>query len=533
MPLFAPADRSLAETLFAINEANPFVPERLELERRFLGPVFVDVGSARSRVPDVQESQGVSPNSARLLEGAEGLLGRARGRLDELGSRRVATDELELYENAAFFTLYYRWQERLTELARAEAARPAPTAERAEDGKGQGLGVPWYPRFREQALAALRPGGRRLALDLEPALLLSFFFQIARAFHQIYSNIIGRSDAAVRLRAAVWQSIFTHDIRRYQRSVYRHMRDLATLVTGPSGTGKELVARAVGLSGFLPFDEERKSFAAAASERFLPLNLTALSPTLIESELFGHKRGAFTGALGDRRGWFEACPAHGAVFLDEIGEISQEIQLKLLRVLQTRAFQRLGETAPRTFRGKLVSATNRDLEDAMARGTFREDLYYRICSDRIVTPSLAEQIDGSMDELRVLALFVATGLLGEEAVDLADEVVERVETSLGRDYPWPGNFRELEQCVRNVLVRREYRPRVAGPEGGHGDDARAELALAFERGEKSADEILRGYCTLVYADRGSFDGAARVLGLDRRTVKAKVDPEILRRLRGA
>ena len=532
MALFTPADRDRAESLFALNEANPFLPERVELERRLLGPDFLEEGSPRA---PLRELPRVNPNFGRLLESAEALLQRARTRLDELGTGSVvADDELELYENAAIFTLYHRWYDELSELARAAELAPAGEGPGDEGAAEHGVvDVPWYPRFRDEARDALRPGGRRLPLDLEPAHLLALFFQVARAFRQIHSHILGTSAAAVCLRAAVWQSIFTHDIRRYQRSVYRHMRDLATLVTGPSGTGKELVARAVGLSGYLAFDEKRRRFATSESERFLPLNLTALSPTLIESELFGHKRGAFTGALGDRRGWFEACPAHGTVFLDEIGEISREIQLKLLRVLQTRTFQRLGDTSTRAFRGKLVSATNRDLEEAMAQGRFRDDLYYRICSDRIVTPSLAEQIDGSMDELRVLALFVARGLVGDEAGELADEVVRWVETSLGRGYAWPGNFRELEQCVRSVLVRREYRPRLGGAAGGPGDDARRSLSRAFTDGERSADEILRSYCTLVYAERGSFDGAARVLGLDRRTVKAKVDPELLRRLRGS
>ena len=534
MKFLTSADRSRAETLFAINEVNPFLPERVELERRLLGPHFIPYGSDGLQVSEVP---GINPNVPRLRESAEALLRRARSKLKEIGpSREVSSRELELYENATLFTLYYRWYQQLNELAQvSELTRPLAEGSRGVEGgevRGGEVKVPWYSRFREEAREALRPGGRRLALDFGPPHLLALFFQIARAFHQIHANILGRSGATIHLRAAVWQSIFTHDIRRYQRNVYRHMRDLSTLVTGPSGTGKELVARSVGLSGYIPFDEKRRTFATSTAERFLPLNLSALSPTLIESELFGHKSGAFTGALGNRRGWFEVCQPHGTVFLDEIGEISPEIQLKLLRVLQTRTFQRLGETRARTFDGKVVSATNRDLGKAIAQGSFRVDLYYRICSDLIVTPSLSEQIDGSMDELRVLALFIARGLVGDEAANLADEVVDWVETSLGRDYDWPGNFRELEQCVRNVLIRREYRPQIASSTEAK-DDLRSQMSRAFERGERSAEEILRSYCTLVYAEHGSFEGAARVLGLDRRTVKAKVDPEILRRLLGS
>src|SRR4030095_10303350 len=114
---------------------------------------------------------------------------------------------------------------------------------------------------------------------------------------------------------------------------------------------------------------------------FYALNPSALSPTLIESELFGHRRGAFTGAVQDRAGWLEVCPATGTVFLDEIGELDPAIQVKLLRVLQSRTFQRLGDTRDRPFLRKLIAATNRDLGREMAAGEFRKDFYYRLCSD--------------------------------------------------------------------------------------------------------------------------------------------------------
>ena len=116
---------------------------------------------------------------------------------------------------------------------------------------------------------------------------------------------------------------------------------MPTLVTGPSGTGKELVARAIALSRYIPFDATARAFAERPEESFFPLNLSALSPTLIESELFGHRRGAFTGAVGDRAGYLEACPPLGTVFLDEIGEVEGAIQVKLLRVLDRGAARRL------------------------------------------------------------------------------------------------------------------------------------------------------------------------------------------------
>ena len=182
---------------------------------------------------------------------------------------------------------------------------------------------------------------------------------------------------AARLRASIWQSVFTHDMRAATGACCTGEWAISpTLITGPSGTGKELIARAIAGSRYVPFDAERMEFADAAGESFLPINIAALSPALIESELFGHRRGSFTGAVGDRKGWLEACPPAGSVFLDELGEMDLSIQVKLLRVIETRRFSAVGDTVAREFQGKLIAATNRDLPAEIRAGRFREDLYY-------------------------------------------------------------------------------------------------------------------------------------------------------------
>jgi len=253
--------------------------------------------------------------------------------------------------------------------------------------------------------------------------------------------------------------------------------------------------------------------------------ISALSPTLIESELFGHRRGAFTGAVEDRVGWLEICPPRGTVFLDEVGDIDATIQVKLLRVLQTRTFQRIGDTGPRRFEGKIITATNRDLAKEIEAGRFRHDFYYRICSDTIVTPSLHDLLADNPAELRNLVLFIAKRVAGDGAEDLADETVRWIETRIGPDYLWPGNFRELEQCVRNILIRREYVP----AQSTHAE-TRVEMGQAFLTGRLTADELLRRYCTLVFYRTGSYSETARRLDIDRRTVKAKVDTDLLDRI---
>ncbi len=355
--------------------------------------------------------------------------------------------------------------------------------------------------------------------------LFACLYQVRRAFRHIFDCILGESTPAAHLRETVWQSIFTHDMRRYRRSLYRSMCELPTLITGPSGTGKELVARAIAFSQYLEFDPERERFVDDPAIAFTPLNLSALSPTLIESELFGHARGSFTGATTDRIGWLEACRPHGAVFLDEIGELDLAIQVKLLRVVQHRTYCRLGETDERKFAGKILTATNRDLAVEIEAGRFRHDLYYRLCADRIETPSLSANWPTVRRRLRGLVHLLAERIAPGEADAVAAESEAWITSQLPNNYPWPGNIRELEQCVRNVLVRREYTPRHQAA------TQRIAWLSDAEAGALTADELLTAYTTWVYAQRGTYEAAAQQLGMDRRTVKSKIDAEFLDSIR--
>jgi transcriptional regulator with GAF, ATPase, and Fis domain len=238
---------------------------------------------------------------------------------------------------------------------------------------------------------------------------------------------------------------------------------------------------------------------------------------VIESELFGHRRGAFTGALEDRQGWLELCGPDGSVFLDEIGDLSTELQVKFLRVLQTRSFQRIGETKPRMFLGKLLAATHRDLDRGLSEGWFREDLYYRLCADRIQTPTLRERIEADPNELMLLVTVLSERIAGTEfGGALAQEVLSWVQKELSPGYGWPGNVRELEQCVRNVLVRKRYRPARRTPTA-------SALDQALLQSQVSAEALLDRYAALVYRETESYVETGRRLGLDRRTVKERAD----------
>jgi len=503
--LFDGADRRFGAAIRAMTASNPFLPERIAAEREALGPEFEERGADWNTRPPTAT---LNRNSDRLIVRCREVIDRARAAWPRDG--RVDTAEAAMYESMVGFWLYQTY-----------AARFDAVILSAMDGRG-GERVDFYPAFRADVEARFRLAGwaERLGAGDAPHLFASAF-QIRRAFHNIFRSLVGGSAPMARLRAAIWQSIFTHDLARYRRGLHARMADFATLVTGPSGTGKELVARAIALSRYVPYDPKRGGFVGDFSAGFFPLNLAALSPTLIESELFGHRRGAFTGALADRAGWMEVCPPSGAVFLDEIGEVGTDIQVKLLRVLQSRSFQPLGSTESRRFEGKIIAATNRDLPAEIRAGRFREDFYYRLCSDQLSTPSLREQLDAAPSELQTLVTHIAGRLLdADEAGAFSRETVRWIEQHLGARYAWPGNFRELEQCVRNLLLRGRYRP--AGPlVRGAADDWNA----IIESGSLTAEQLLRRYTRIVFAQAGTIEETARRLDLDRRTVKAKLRAE--------
>ncbi|MDA8017915.1 MAG: sigma 54-interacting transcriptional regulator [Thermoanaerobaculia bacterium] len=507
MPLFSDEERALAETVSQLQDANPFLPERLELERRALGDDFVDTGLVWHRSEDFTER---GRNLEALARRMERLTVAARKRLTN--GESASDDELRLYEDLALYHIYHRYQQQFHDLIE----RPGAATSR----------IRFFDDYRDDAHFFL---GRKLrghegeglpGLPHPPSHLFALSFQIRRAFHYAIRYILGGSLPAAQLRAQVWQSVFSHDMRRYRRVLYERMDEITTLVTGPSGTGKELVAQAVGRSRYIPFDDAQGTFVADPEDSFYPLNLSALSPTLIESELFGHVKGSFTGATADRRGWLEICTRHGTVFLDEIGEVDPSIQVKLLRLLQNRTYQRLGETLGRTFRGKIVAATNRDLAEEIRAGRFRQDFYYRLCADQIVTPSLSKQLLDSPGELRNLLELLAARMVGDdEAPSLARETQSWIDSGLPPAYTWPGNVRELEQCVRNVLIRREYHP----PGGQPIVSPARKLADDLECVRLTAGQLLARYCTLAYEACGSYSEAGRRLGLDRRTVRSHVD----------
>ena len=344
-------------------------------------------------------------------------------------------------------------------------------------------------------------------------------YQLRRAFYFINKSLKGRSPCMRRLRESLWNNVFTHDMDLYHRYLWNRMEDFSTMLLGTTGSGKGTAAGAIGRSGFIPFDEQKDCFQESFPRAFITLNLSQYPESLIESELFGHRKGAFTGAVEDYEGIFERCIPFGAIFLDEIGEVGEPIQIKLLQVIQERVFNRVGDHQDRSFRGRVIAATNLPEEQLIAGGAMREDFFYRLCSDLIVVPSLAQRIREDPGELDDLLQVVTERIVGEPSEELAARVKRQIRQSPGIDYSWPGNVRELEQCVRRILMKREYTPlnrRSAS-------DLETRLKTGMEKLTLDAKSLMGGYCLMLHRRHKTIEAVARITGLDRRTAKKHIE----------
>lgn len=501
MALCKGKEREIAEAIGKLDFTNPFIPERIALEKTALGSDYRPP-AARGNIG--AEKDRVRFNTNQLKEHAIELLTKFRKRLLDKNLKLIDGD-LEIYENLVIYYLY--------ELYRSDIKTYFM------DKNGKYSLADSYKRFSADWQYYLHLPERPFETVFTAVKMFEMFFQIRRAFHYIFDFLIGRSTVSSKLRASIWQSIFTHDIIRYHRLLYNRMQSITTLISGPSGTGKELVARAVALSQHIPFDEKTLDFTVNSKQLFFPLHLSAMPQTLIESELFGHQKGAFTGAVQNRIGWMEMCSEYGTVFLDEIGEVNEAVQVKLLRILQSRTFQRLGDNTERHFKGKLLAATNKNLLDAIEKNKFRGDLYYRLCSDIIDTPSLREQLVGSERELSTFVQHLAVGIVGlEESQTFAEEATAWIKKNLGLEYAWPGNVRELEQCLRNIMIRGSY----SIPAPSSSSNSENLLLQELKECRLSADELLNLYCKNTYNKTGSYLATAKILNIDRRTVKKRM-----------
>lgn len=244
---------------------------------------------------------------------------------------------------------------------------------------------------------------------------------INRTLDQNYDSLIGRSKRMEEIKKTIEKIAHT---------------DTSVLILGENGTGKEVIAREI----------HRKS--NRSSKVFISVDVGSLSENIFESELFGHKKGAFTDAKEDRIGRFEAAEG-GTIFLDEIGNLSLALQAKLLTVLQTKIVTRLGTNIPISVNARVICATNSDLKKLVKEGKFREDLYYRINTVEFVVPSLFERID-DLTDLSQHFLKKFKSKYGKDHLEISDELLESL-----KKYRWPGNIRELQHSVERAVILSE------------------------------------------------------------------------------
>jgi len=287
--------------------------------------------------------------------------------------------------------------------------------------------------------------------------------------------------------------------------------DVPVLIQGESGTGKELVARAIHEEG------------ARAGKPFVATNCAAIPESLMESEFFGHERGAFTGATGPRAGIFEQADG-GTLFLDEIGAMRHDLQAKLLRVLQDQLVQRVGGTAPRQVDVRILAATCEDLSESIRNGTFRDDLYYRLSVVPVNLPPLRERTE-DIPVLTDYFLHRAAEKFNRETPALAPSILDRLMA-----YSWPGNVRELQNCIERMLLlapadRRlsvdDLPPALAGGAAGARKGAASDLSLPAE-GINLQELELQFIQQALERTRGALRPAAQLRGISYKTLQYRL-----------
>ena len=464
--------------------ANPFSDKRAEVDRELTGMT--------SRDPNSEVINRLTKKVAKTLQGV--FLG-VKG-----GIKGLSREDMSLVRYAMLFHVFHQCCESFDKLIEKQIKSGESSCKAS---------------FSKDVLEMLFSYG----FSEEEALrFFALFFQMRRAFYFI-NRIVGKSQCMKNLRKDLWNNIFTYDIGLYDQYLWNRMEDFSTMLLGETGTGKGLAAMAIGRSGFIPFDDKKQCFSESFAQAFVSINLSQYPEQLLESELFGHKKGAFTGAIEAHAGIFSRCSPCGAIFLDEIGEISIPAQIKLLQVLQDRVFYPVGSHKNERFQGRVIAATNKSVNDLRQKGLFRDDFYYRLCSDIIEIPPLRKRLSESTGELEEILSFTIQRILGKPSNEILLEVKSVILKQIPSDYSWPGNVRELEQCVRRVLLKKNYE----GDLQPTSDKPASKITMGIEAGTITAQELISSYCKFLHDKLGTYEAVSQKTELDRRTVKKYID----------
>lgn len=475
-----PDDRRFLAAASALIMANPFEVTRQQVAVLVPASALAAIGGHHAMTALLPV---LAARLDRLVQDSAGSLAQYAG------------EERQWLADAWLFRGYHRFLPELDRLIEWELAHPAQPATAS---------------FADEALALLREWGFGA---VEATRYLGLFYQLRRAYYFIDGSLIGSSPCMGELRRALWNNVFGRDMRVYERYLWNRMEDFSTLLLGETGSGKGSAAAAIGRSVYIPFDPAAKRFRHSFTDIFIATNLAEFPESLIESELFGHRKGAFTGAVDDHQGVFARCSLYGSLFLDEIGDASLGVQIKLLRVLQERTFTPVGSHKPQRFSGRVIAATHQSLAELRQQGKFREDFFYRLCSDVITVPPLRQRLAETPTELALLVPALVARLFGAASPEASDLVLTALRRDLPANYTWPGNVRELEQAVRRILLTGRYAGEPATESTDHAFWRQAQA------GALDARSLLARYCALLYQRCGNYEEVARHIGLDRRTVR--------------
>ncbi len=386
-------------------------------------------------------SNGKIDKPDELLADASGQVDQLLGKLQKEGNLDIVSyseEDRSLLHHGVLFVCYYRFAGKLDKLI-AEQFRQGSLS----------VKVP----FASDALSIMTRAGMSNEIAQR---YLAFFFQIQRAHYFINKTLVGNGPSMNRLRHDLWNTIFTHDFRLYEQFLWESIKEVSTIFVGAPGVGKETAARAVIGSGFVPFEDKTKTFAEPFTEFYKTVNLAQYSGIRLESELFGHQKGAYTEAVESYQGTLSRCSQHGVIYLNDISRMPDPVQAKLSSVLQHRSFNPVGSHSQQVFNGRIMASCRVPSRELLENGQLREDLYYQLCVNEIHVPTLRQRFKEDPSEFELVIRNVIKRFTGQESDTLVGKVVSGLHDHVRPGYEWPGNISELEQVVKKILLVRNY-----------------------------------------------------------------------------